>query len=171
MSASRVTERIEPKLKMKWDEVLTSFAGGTLRILLDSRPCQCFIRYWNKNVFLCSNFPIYEMLTTLKCLNLDLIARLSFESSFYCGTWKNGWMIELERQNTVLNFCMSNKSKWNVHYNGRTSDLMGDTEGNALVENTSLFFFIMIEFSRFFKRNRTCWPHYHIKRKIRIQKV
>lgn len=33
MSASRVTERIEPKLKMKWDEVLTSFAGGTLRIL------------------------------------------------------------------------------------------------------------------------------------------
>lgn len=35
MSASRVTERIEPKLKMKWDEVLTSFAGGTLGILLD----------------------------------------------------------------------------------------------------------------------------------------
>lgn len=126
---------------------------------------QSFIRYWNRNVFLCSNFLIYEMLTTLKWLNLDLITR------FYCGTWKNGWMIELERQNTVLNFCMPNKSKRKVHSNGRTSDLMGDTERNALVENTSLFFFIMIEFSRFFKGNRTRWPHYHIKLKIRILNV
>lgn len=52
-----------------------------------------------------------------------------------------------------------------MHFNVRKYEyqFMGDTKTNALIANTSLFFFIVIEFSRFLKRNRTRWPHYHIK--------
>lgn len=64
--------------------------GANLRLLLDSRLCQCSIRY-RKFEPKCTNFAFYLMLATLKCLNLDVITRFIFEYSFYPNVeeWMN----------------------------------------------------------------------------------